>query len=39
VTGYGSPSPSANDLGEKRREITKEWIKEGKISLKGAIEG
>jgi len=26
-------------LEEKRREIIKEWIKEGKISLKGAVKG
>jgi len=26
-------------LKEKRREIIKEWIKEGKIILKGAIKG
>jgi polyhydroxyalkanoate synthesis regulator phasin len=27
-------SPFATDMGEKRREIIKEWIKEGKIDLK-----
>jgi polyhydroxyalkanoate synthesis regulator phasin len=26
-------------LKEKRREIIKEWVKEGKISLEGAIKG
>ena len=26
-------------LEEKRREIIKEWIKEGKIGLKGAVKG
>jgi len=26
-------------MGEKRREIIKEWIKEGKIDLKGAVKG
>jgi polyhydroxyalkanoate synthesis regulator phasin len=26
-------------LEEKRREIIKEWIKEGKISLKGDLKG
>ncbi|MDD5014551.1 MAG: hypothetical protein PHW73_05550 [Atribacterota bacterium] len=26
-------------LGEKRREIIKEWIKEGKIDFKGVVKG
>jgi len=26
-------------LKEKRREIIKEWIKEGKIGLKGTVKG
>jgi len=26
-------------LEEKRREIIKEWIKEGKIGLKGDVKG
>jgi len=26
-------------LKEKRREIIKEWIKEGKIGLKGDVKG